>query len=313
MTATETNAATCAATRFSWSAAVFAHNEAATIAACLDSLLADPALLPLARGIHVLANGCTDRTEAVVAAYASRQPLIRLVSLKEADKASAWNHYVHEVAPDAEIHLMIDGDVQAAPGALRALAERLATDPRARAAGALPDCGRSRARWWAQMQRRGRLAGNLYALRGAYLTALRGAGFALPGGFIGEDQFLSVLIKGRLYPTGLIEPDPRLALEPRARFRFRSLSPWRLSDWLIHARRLIRYRVRDRQLLMLLERLQAAGPDAMPQDVPQLYAEAHTLPGYRWHGPTTPLEWLAVAQMRRDMRRARRASRTAMH
>jgi len=41
--------------------------------ACLESLLAALGELPTARGIYLLANGCTDRTEAVVTAYAPYQ------------------------------------------------------------------------------------------------------------------------------------------------------------------------------------------------------------------------------------------------
>jgi hypothetical protein len=291
-------------TAASWACAVFAHNEAASILACLESLQAGKHRLPPPRVIVVLANGCTDRTAALVAGYAERHAEVQLAVLRLADKAAAWNHYVHETAPEVAMHVMIDGDVEAAPGALNALAQRLSTDPRPRAVGALPGSGRSRAHWSARMLHWGRLAGGLYALRGSWLVELRTAAVRIPTGLIGEDLFLSALAKERLYPLGLIESDPRLALEPAARFRFRPLSPWRPGDWLTQARREVRYRIRDRQLILLLEHL-AAG-QAWPADVQQLYQESVRQPGYRWHGRTTPLEWLAVVLMRRDMRRARR-------
>ena len=49
---------------------VLAHNEERHIGACLDSIFAaDPAL---DFDVYVMANGCTDRTEAIVADYARR-------------------------------------------------------------------------------------------------------------------------------------------------------------------------------------------------------------------------------------------------
>ena len=289
-----------------WSCAIFAHNEARTIGACLDSLLPALADLPGALGIDVLANGCTDRTEAVVAAYASRHPQVRLVSVPIADKASAWNHYVHILAPAADMHLMLDGDVQAAPGAPAALARRLSADPWAQAVAAMPGSGRSRDAWCMSMARLGRLAGGLYALRGGYVASLRETGTAVPRGLIGDDLFLSALVKGNPCPAGLVQPHPALALEPQALFLFRSLSRRRPGDWLRYARRLVRYRIRDHQLLLLLRHLEARGLAAMPADVEQLYAASTALPAFRWQGRQTPQEWLAVALLRRAIRRARR-------
>ena len=297
------------AAAMTWSCAVFAHNEAATIGACLDSLLPALAELPQNRGIHVLANGCTDRTEAVVSAYTRRHTEVRLGSLPVADKAAAWNHYVHVLAPDVDMHLMIDGDVQAALGAPAALARRLLADPRAQAVAALPGCGRSRAAWCVRMGQLGRLAGNLYALRGSFVAELRKAGLAMPRGLIGEDLFLSALVKGEPSPAGLVRPHPALTLEPQALFLFRSLSRRRTDDWLAYARRLVRYRIRDHQLLLLLRHVEAHGLAAMPPDMEQLYAQITAAPGFGWHGRQTPQEWLAVALLRLAIYRAKRHRR----
>ena len=58
-----------------WPVAVFAYNEEELISGSLDSIRACGAGHPLA--IHVLINGCTDRTEAVVRAYADRHPEVK--------------------------------------------------------------------------------------------------------------------------------------------------------------------------------------------------------------------------------------------
>jgi len=111
-----------------WPVAVFAHNEARNIIACLDSLQA-AATHPLA--CHVLANACTDRTEALVRDYAASHPDVHLVSIAPGDKANAWNVFVHEVVPRADTPcFFIDGDVRAIPGSLDVMARMLAQTPR---------------------------------------------------------------------------------------------------------------------------------------------------------------------------------------
>lgn len=82
-----------------WPVAVFAHNEARNIVACLDSLQAASAVPPTC---HVLANACTDATESLVRNYARTHPGVHLVSIAVGDKANAWNVYVHEAAPPGQ-------------------------------------------------------------------------------------------------------------------------------------------------------------------------------------------------------------------
>ena len=100
----------------SWPVAIFAHNEAEHILACLESLA--QAAPDKRLECFVLANACTDETEALVMKYAEGYPGIHLVSIEVGDKSNAWNVYVHEIAPTAEVHFFIDGDVEACPGAL---------------------------------------------------------------------------------------------------------------------------------------------------------------------------------------------------
>ncbi|MFN2289208.1 MAG: glycosyltransferase family 2 protein [Chromatocurvus sp.] len=295
-----------ASARMTWTCAVFAHNEAKNITDCLESLEAAASGLPHPLAVHVLANGCTDETESIVAAYVSQHAHVRLVSLPIADKAAAWNHYIHHVAPDADMHVMVDGDVQACAGSVGALAARLNSQPSARAAAAQPASGRSRISWSTNMIHFGRIAGCLYALRGNYVSLLRAQGFAIPKGLIGEDLFLSVVIKDNLRHGGLFQPAPALAVEPRALFHFRSLSRRRPGDWSLYAKRLVRYRIRDYQLMLLLEHLERCGPASLPAHVDELYASVKAEPALRWSGRRTALDWLAVGLLRAKIRSARK-------
>ncbi len=82
-----------------WQVAVFAHNEELQIGACLESL--DEASASHSINVYVMANGCSDRTEAVFREFAQTRRWLTLVSLALPDKANAWNVFVHDVAPPA--------------------------------------------------------------------------------------------------------------------------------------------------------------------------------------------------------------------
>jgi glycosyltransferase involved in cell wall biosynthesis len=283
-----------------WSIAVFAHNEAERIRACLDGLLVQDTVVP-AR-IVVLVNGSTDSTADIVDEYASRHPSVQRVTLAVGDKAAAWNHYVHDLAVDAEHHVFVDGDVRPLRDALPAIGKAFARHPAANAVGAVPACGRNRVGWSQRMVAHGRLAGGLYALRGEMVDELRQHATRLPLGLIGDDLFVSCLAKAMPDPRGMYQPSPRLVIAPDARFAFDSLSLARPGDWLTYLRRLVRYRVRDHQLSLLLNRLAHEPHRGIPLDMATLYREAPTLPDYYWRGLQTPFDMIAVHHIQRVAR-----------
>ena len=280
-----------------WSVAVFAHNEAKRIAATLESIAvaADGAALD----VVVLANGCRDRTAAIVHELAQASPRLRVVEIPLGDKANAWNHYVHTLGVTADMHVFVDGDVQVEPGALPALAAALAGRPTANAAGALPTTGRDREAWSARMQANGTLAGGLYALRGEFVERIRQRGIRLPQGLIGEDWLVSVLAKSELQPLAM-EPasNQRVVFAPQAGFAFRSLSPWRPADYRVYLRRLWRYALRGVQFEMVLGWLWHYPPETLPPEIEQLYLRARPPSRLKWVGWTSPLRLWAVQKVR---------------
>jgi glycosyltransferase involved in cell wall biosynthesis len=283
-----------------WSAAIFAYNVAETINACIDAVRAQRPQSPFP--IYVLVNGSRDRTEELVLAYAARHKSVVPVIIPLADKANAWNVYVQEAAPLADVHFFVDGDTYPLPNAFAALARALKVAPLARAMGALPAAGRDRVEWSRRMMAFGRLAGCLYALRGTYVAKLRHEAVRMPVGLIGEDLFLSCLVKERFDAHALVASSSFLGFAADARFHFRSLSPRRPSDWLTYGRRLVRYRVRDYQLALLLSRTRPPGAEWIPSDVAAMYRESHSLPRLRWTGRSTPFDMLAIRRIRRAAR-----------
>lgn len=99
-----------------------AHEEEGVIARCLDSLLAQSGLAGGRRTIHVVANGCTDRTVEVARRYGDRGVLVhetatasKIAALAEGDR----------VAGDDYPRAYVDADVVLGPGALDAVEEAL--------------------------------------------------------------------------------------------------------------------------------------------------------------------------------------------
>ena len=287
-----------------WSIAVFAHNEATRIAATLRSIQA--AAQGIAVEVVVLANGCQDATADVVYALAAAWPRLRVAEILVADKANAWNEYVHRIAAmpphgSPAMHVFVDGDVHIAPNALQALAQRMAQVPAAHAVGALPTTGRDRAGWSQRMLDHGTLAGGLYALRGDFVARLRQRGICLPQGLIGEDWLVSLWASHDLQPLAMVvESSGHVVFAPEAGFSFRSLSLWRGHDYRIYVRRLWRYAQRGVQYEMVWTWLWLHPPEPLPSDVHSLFVRAPAPSRLQWVGSTVGslLRCLAVQKVR---------------
>ena len=104
---------------------VFAHDEAAGIAAVVSALRAQ-AVPGLDLRILVLANGCRDETAARAAAAGAE-----VADLAEGGKSRTWNRFVHDLSrPDAEVLIFADADIALPePDALARLVAGLQANP----------------------------------------------------------------------------------------------------------------------------------------------------------------------------------------
>jgi glycosyltransferase involved in cell wall biosynthesis len=278
-----------------WPVAVFAHNEARNIIACLDSLQA-AAHHPIE--CHVLANACTDRTEALVCEYAARHPNVQLHSIALGDKANAWNVFVHEVAPRVASHcFFIDGDVRATRGALDVMAQVLTQHPSANGVSALPKSGRGVAAFQRDMLKDNGVAGNLYGLRGAFVERIRAQAVHMPIGTIGEDALMGAMLKWDLRGDTRWD-NSKVVVARDAGFEFDSVSPWLPREWKKYYRRRVRYSVRGYQNKMLGRAIQPAGFESLPQQIRDLYPRYPDALRLEWRGLNTVFDWLAIREIK---------------
>ncbi len=282
-----------------WSIAVFTRTEGPALRNFLASLRAAAGLHPFR--VTVLANGCNSADEQAIRLLANEFEHVRVAMLAIGDKANAWNHYVHDLAPHCDglgqsTHFFTDGDVTLEPNALVALANALRSAPDAVAAGAMPASGRDRDAWRARMAANGILAGGLYALRGSFLQRVRQRGIRMPAGFIGDDWLVSYLAAGNLGKPSSVAGES-IIFPPGAEFRFRSLNPLVPADYPTYVRRLWRYALRGVQFEMLVNLLAIEPLESMPTDILDLYARGLQPSRLKWVGWRSAIRTAAVIRV----------------
>jgi hypothetical protein len=190
-----------------WAVAIFAARE--TPAVLADTVRAAVAACAGRRAtIDVLINGNPALAEQFAAhsrtlaqALASDACTLRIWSIAAPDKAHTWNEYVYRIWDTDSTAFFIDGYARVKPDALTAIDRRLAATPEAMGATGVPSCGRSAARLRALMLREGGIHGNLYAVTGDSMRAIRAAGFRLPLGLYRTDPMLGAALAYRLDPA----------------------------------------------------------------------------------------------------------------
>lgn len=277
------------------SVCVFAHNESRRIVRSLDSVCGT---LPGAElVVHVVANGCSDNTAQVVSDYAKSHPEVQLHDVAFGDKANAWNVYIHQYCSDADVHVFLDGDCYAAPGALVQLIGALQANPHANGAAALPITGRACAETRRVMQKGRDLAGNLYALSSAFVNKLRQSSIAIPTGLIGEDTLVGAFAKFDLESRYGDWQDERVIAVPEAGFGFDSFQWYDLGDLKTYWRRRIRYSLRRLQFIVLRDDFLVKGFAAMPKAIAEIYPAIGQSQKLSWRGVDTIFDYFALKRI----------------
>lgn len=255
--------------------AVLAHNEEARIPACLASLpLGDPEV-----AIHVIVNGSTDDTAVFAQAIAARADNVTVHEYRKGGKARSWNRFLFDdLAAFHRFHIFVDGDAEALPGSVAALAAMLEANPKANAAAGLPMNGRRVAVYQQQMRHEHGLFGDLYALPGSFLARMKDMAVRLPDDVVGDDGLICAMAKTDLADESHWD-DTRVVVCEQAGFL---CAPVRLASplsWRMQYRRMINYSVRHFQNRMISIIMREAGPAGLPRSMTDIYPKM--LPGLR--------------------------------
>jgi hypothetical protein len=202
--------------------------------------------------ITVLANGCRDNTADVIRRVAEEHPEVKLVEIVKGDKCNAWNHYVHDLAGEADVHFFMDGDCQVAPGSIRRMCELLTKNPTAQACAGFALSGRSRETLARYVREYHWLFGGLYAVSGQHLARIQDCNVRLPLGLKGNDDIISRVMR-TLLPDMDAQDEERVIHDPeeKAGFLFDPIRPYCLDDIRMYFRRMATYRLRWHQLQVL--------------------------------------------------------------
>jgi hypothetical protein len=167
---------------------------------------------------------------------------IRVWFIALADKAHAFNEYVHRLWPGGAVGYFIDGYARPDAHAFDAIADALDADAFPLGATGVPTAGRSARSLRTSMVGGGGIHGNLYALRGAVVDEIRATGCRLPLGLYRTDAMVGAWLAFGLDPARNDWDLRRVKVVTDANWDFDPLSLWRLRDLAAHMRRWRRQR-----------------------------------------------------------------------
>lgn len=247
---------------------VLAHNEEARIGVCLQSLSAQPG------DVHVVVNGTTDRTAEIARGFTG----VTVHDYVQSGKSRSWNRFVlDETQVHADVHVFIDGDAEVAAGSVQALVDALAADTHANACAGLPLNGRKAEFYRAAVIREHGVFGDLYAVKGEFLTRMKRAGIRLPDDLIGDDGLIGALAKTDLGDETQWD-ERRLIAAPRAGWLCDPTTMISPASWANQYRRMVSYSIRHFQNLIVSDIMRTVGPAGLPRELASLYARY--LPGF---------------------------------
>lgn len=243
-----------------YSVTMFAYNEERNISTAVQSVFenSDEGL----NRVVVIANGCTDNTVGVLNALSNQTGYEKLdvIELVLGDKCNAWNHYIHDLAEENDVHFLVDADVSFTKNAFPGMAAKLLSDERANAVAGLPFSGRNQGQYEDMVVNGWCLFGNCYGIKHRFLELLRQRHFRLP---IGLGWIDSEITKAIHSDVGLVK-DPekgRIICDPECGYEFESLSLFRKSDWALYINRIARYKLGQLQEVYLDKLEYSAWPD----------------------------------------------------
>ncbi|MBU1463539.1 MAG: family 2 glycosyl transferase, partial [Alphaproteobacteria bacterium] len=212
-------------------------------------------------------------------------------------KSRTWNHLVHDLLNGSEQAVVfLDGDAEIQSGSIDALVADLAAHPHANAAAGMPVNGRMAQTYRRNLRAEGGLFGDLYALSGRFVGAIRTRGLRLPDDLIGDDGLVAAWAHTDLQKDSGWDVTRVIACDG-AGFACEQVSLTRPSTWTMQYKRLINYSVRFFQNRIVSDIMTRQGPDGLPPRLSSLYPD--WLPRFRPRGGISAwFDRKALARMR---------------
>ena len=220
---------------------MFAYNEQDNIEQSVTSVFRN--IDERLNRFYVIANGCSDLT--VQKANEVKKNLnfrsLSVIELEEGDKCNAWNHYMHTIADDSEVHFFVDADVKFTENSFPLMFDKLTSKGNETVVIAgMPQSGRNIAFYRSLVIDRACFFGNLYGMKHSFIRRIRENGFYLPKGLNWIDSFLTKAVNTDLEFFNYNLPNRTTYLESTGYF-FDSLSPFNKSDIKLYFNRIARY------------------------------------------------------------------------
>lgn len=224
----------------SYNVVMFAHNEEKNIHKSIESILSN--VDENLETFYVIANGCTDKTEEIVNSIAKKNSKLSLLSLTLGDKCNAWNTYIHELAPEVDMHFFVDADVAFTKQVFAKMATTLFNTKESIAIAGLPFSGRHKEFYRGLVIDGVCLFGNCYGIRQEFINLAREKSFKLPIGLGWIDSIITKAINCNItnqYDT----IDNRITHDLECGYTFDSLRFYKLDDIKLYISRIARYTV----------------------------------------------------------------------
>lgn len=247
-----------------WSIALFSSREtSAILIASLKAAVA--AAKGITATIDVIVNGNENLANDIINRIDAESDMsaVRVWYIGVADKANAWNQYVHNIWKPSDVTFFIDGYIQVLPDALKVINTGFDEAPHTLAATGVPSDGRSAKALREQMLREGGFHGNLFAIRGEVLQQIRAIGFYLPLGLYRTDALIGAVLSFGLDPAQNEWNLKRILVKANASWRVRTLDWRHFSDYRAAFKRI------QRQAQGILENIAIREHLAIQKNTPQ--------------------------------------------
>ncbi|MBT3067034.1 hypothetical protein [Rhodoferax sp. U11-2br] len=220
-----------------WTVVIFACRESLSqLRQTLDSAKVSAASCAV---VHVLVNGNQALASALAQDLTQRQlsaakneggPDIQVWSIPLADKANAWNQYIHRIWNGEEIAFFVDGYVRLNPDAVDLLGHAVAANAQALAGTGVPTMGRSAKALRENMIVNTGYHGNFCCIKGSTIQRLRDKEIRIPLGLYRTDSLMGAILCYALEPGNHAWEDYRIHVHPTASWGIDAAKWWRWRD-----------------------------------------------------------------------------------